>query len=125
MSAVKIKDMDSTLAYVVYMIMGSYFAGMECVSKLKEKQLKVTYAEQKRDNQIKYEQRCINYIDTMVVDEIPEEDFADKVEVKIVTADDGITRVGFEGFNWNLVMWGEDTTKGVMFHHQFTEKPSE
>ena len=123
---VKINNSNDAIAYVVYMIMGSYFKKTVCKSTLKEKQLKVVYWETKRDTQIKMEERCINYIDTKLVGVVPEEIFDDMVEVHFVpNAKEHRLDVLFEGFDWKLRMWGVNSSKGIMFDYKFVSQDIE
>lgn len=120
---VKLNDTNEVLPYIIYMIMGSYFKKAVCKSTLKEKQLRVVYCETKRDSQVKFEERCINYIDTKIVGVIPDEVFNDMVDVQFVLNNkEHRIDVLFTGFNWKLLMWGVNTTKGVLFDYKFISK---
>lgn len=116
---VKINNTNDAIAYVVYMIMGSYFKKTVCKSPMKEKQLKVVYGETKRDNQIKMEERCINYVENKLLGVAPEEIFGDMVEVhfKPNEAENRIDVI-FIGFDWKLIMWGTNSNKGIMFDYK-------
>lgn len=123
---VKINNSNDAIAYVVYMIMGSYFKKTVCMSTIKERQLKVVYCETKRDTQIKMEERCINYIDTKLVGEVPEEIFNDMVEVHFIpNTKEHRLDVLFEGFDWKLRMWGVNSSKGIMFDYKFVSRDIE
>lgn len=123
---VKINNSNEAITYIIYMIMGSYFKKTVCKSTLKEKQLKVVYCETKRDTQIKMEERCINYIDTKLVGVVPDEIFGDMVEVHFVpNAKEHRFDVLFEGFDWKLRMWGENSNKGIMFDYKFVSQDIE
>lgn len=123
---VKINNSNDEIAYVVYMIMGSYFKKTVCKSTMKEKQLKVVYCETKRDTQIKMEERCINYIDARLVGVVPEEIFEDMVEAHFVpNTKEHRLDVVFEGFDWKLRMWGVNSSKGIMFDYKFVSQDIE
>lgn len=114
-----VSDANNSIAYAIYMIMGSYFKKAVCKSSLKEQQLKVIYAEQKRENQFKIEERCENYIENRIVPEVPSEIFEDMVEVKMKSLNNKVI-VTFIGFDWQLSLSGENTGKGYMLEHHFT-----
>lgn len=124
---VRINNTNDAIAYVIYMIMGSYFKKTVCKSTMKERQLKVVYGETKRDNQIKMEERCINYIENKFIGVAPEEIFGDMVEVRFKPneKEDRIDVI-FTGFDWELTMWGNSTNKGIMFDYKLvTSDPDE
>lgn len=111
---------SNAIAYIIYMICGSYFKKAICMSKLREKQLKIAYSEQKRDNQIKLEERCDNYLNSRVLPKLPEEIFEDMVDVQFINSDNYII-VKFIGFNWTLEMWGVEENNVVNYSYNFNE----
>ncbi len=120
---VKVNNSNDAIAYAIYMIVGSYFKKTVCLSTIKERQLKVVYCETKRDTQIKMEERCINYVDTRIVGVIPDEVFGDMIEVKFVpNTKENRLEVVFYGFDWKLRVWGENSSKGIMFDYKFTSQ---
>lgn len=120
---VKVNDNNSVTSYIIYMIMGSYFKKAVCKSEMKERQLRVVYSETKKDNQIKIEERCANYIDSRIVGVIPDEIFDDMVEVKFIpNKKENRLDVLFTGFDWKLLMWGVNSPKGMMFDYKFVMK---
>lgn len=122
MNGANISNINDTAAYVVYMIMGSYFKKAVCTSSIKERQLKVVYSETKRDNQMNLEERCINYIDSKIVPYVPEEIFEDMVEVHFVpNKKENRLDVVFIGFDWKLTMWGVQQGNIVLFNYDFKE----
>lgn len=117
---VKVNNSNDAIAYAIYMIVGSYFKKEVCLSTIKERQLKVVYCETKRDTQIKMEERCINYVDTRLVGVVPDDIFEDMVEVKFVpNQKENRLEVVFYGFDWKLRVWGENSSKGIMFDYKF------
>ena len=120
---VKINDTKDTIAYVIYMIMGSYFKKTVCKSTLKEKRLSIVYGETKRDNQIKMEERCINFVENNILGSVPNEIFEDMVEVHFVTDEkENKVDVIFSGFDWRLIMYGKSSNKGIMFNYKLEKE---
>ena len=116
---VKVNNSNDAIAYAIYMIVGSYFKKAVCLSTIKERQLKVVYCETKRETQIKMEERCINYVDTRLVGVVPDDIFEDMVEVKFVpNQKENRLEVVFYGFDWKLRVWGENSSKGIMFDYK-------
>lgn len=124
---VKINNTNDAIAYVIYMIVGSYFKKTVCKSTMKEKQLKVVYGETKRDTQIKLEERCIKYVESKLLSIAPEEIFDDMAEVHFkLNKEANRIDVIFTGFDWRLTMWGDNTSKGIMFDYKLiTDDPDE
>lgn len=112
---------DAT-AYTIYMMFGSYFKKAVCTSKIKENKLKVAYKEQKRDNQIRLEERCEDYIEQHIVSEVPTEIFEDMVEVRFYDYSERGAIVTFTGFDWVIKMWAEEKYKCLNFHYEYTKK---
>ena len=115
MSATSLQDLS---AYVIYMMLGSYFKKAVCKSPLKEGQLRVSYSSQKRDNQIKAEERCDNYITSKLVPNVPENIFDDMVEVKF-SLNNGIYIVEFTGFDWKIYMWANQEGSNLLFDYKY------
>jgi hypothetical protein len=120
----KVNDKVGAATYVIYMMMGSYFKKAVCDSPLKLGQLRIAYCEQKSDNQIRMEERCVNYIDNRVVGVVPDNIFEDMVDVKFVRKD-SITVVRFIGLDWYLDMWGYIEKGNVNFDYKFTSNEEE
>ena len=62
MKKLNITSNQSAFEYALYMIAASYFTSARCVTGMKEKQLLISYKEQKLDNQYFMEECCINYM---------------------------------------------------------------
>lgn len=107
-------------AYVIYMILGSYFKKAVCVSTIKESQLRLAYLAQKRDNQINMEERCDNYVTSRLIPNVPEIIFNDMVEVRFLLNNDKYI-VEFTGFDWKISMWANQIGKSIMFDYEYRE----
>lgn len=107
-------------AYVIYMILGSYFKKAVCVSTIKETQLRLAYLAQKRDNQINMEERCDNYVTSRLIPNVPEVIFNDMVEVRFFI-NNGKYVVEFTGFDWKINMWANQMGKSTMFSYEYKE----
>lgn len=107
-------------AYVIYMILGSYFKKAVCVSTIKETQLRLAYLAQKRDNQINMEERCDNYVTSRLIPNVPEIIFNDMVEVRFLLNNDKYI-VEFTGFDWKISMWANQIGKSIMFDYEYRE----
>ena len=107
-------------AYVIYMILGSYFKKAVCVSTIKESQLRLAYLAQKRDNQINMEERCDNYVTSRLIPNVPEVIFNDMVEVRFLLNNDKYI-VEFTGFDWKINMWANQIGKSIMFSYEYKE----
>ena len=107
-------------AYVIYMILGSYFKKAVCVSPIKESQLRLAYLAQKRDNQINMEERCDNYVTSRLIPNVPEIIFDDMVEVRFFLNNDKYV-VEFTGFDWKINMWANQIGKSIMFDYKYIE----
>lgn len=118
-----ISNNNKSIAYAIYMMMGSYFKKAVCKSEILRKNLLLVYAETKRDNQIRLEERCENYIENFIVPNVPDEIFQDMVEVYFVNNKETNTlEVIFVGFDWKITMWGDSSAKGVRFDYIFSEQ---
>lgn len=117
---IQIDSSSELTAYIIYMIMGSYFKKTVCMSGIKERQLKVVYCETKRNIQMNMEEKCINYVDNKVVLELPEGIFDEIVEFHFVpnTKDHKLEAV-FLGSDWKLRMWGGMVDKNLRFDYKF------
>jgi hypothetical protein len=120
----KVNDKIGAATYVVYMMMGSYFKKALCDSTLRLGQLRIAYCEQKSDNQIKIEERCVNYIESRVIGVVPEIIFQDMVNVKFVRKDD-MTVVRFIGLDWYLDMWAYQNKGSINFDYKFMSNEDE
>ena len=119
MGITSVKDAS---AYTIYMMFGSYFKKAVCTSKIKENKLKIAYKEQKKDNQIRLEERCENYIEQHIVPGVPAEIFDDMVEVRFSDDSKRGTIVTFTGFDWMIKMWAEELYKYINFNYEYTKK---
>ena len=107
-------------AYVIYMILGSYFKKAVCASTIKESQLRLAYLAQKRDNQINMEERCDNYVASRLIPNVPKVIFNDMVEVRFLLNNDKYI-VEFTGFDWKINMWANQIGKSIMFNYEYKE----
>ena len=113
MGLTSVKDAS---AYIIYMMLGSYFKKAVCVSSSKESQLKIAYLEQKKDNQIKQEERCENYIEQRIIPVMPQEIFEDMVEVRFLDENNHIL-VEFRGYDWEITMWAEEDNRYINYYY--------
>lgn len=109
------------LAYTIYMMLGSYFKKAVCTSTIKEGQLRIAYNEQKKDNQVKYEEYCDRYIEDKIVPDVPEVIFDDMVEVSFIEDNSPSISVIFVGFDWKITMWAEEENNYIHFKHEYEE----
>lgn len=111
---------QEAMAYTIYMMLGSYFKKAVCNSNIRLGQLKLEYCEQKRDKQIKNEERCDYFIENKMIPNLPEIIFGDMVDVYFI-AENGIVYTKFVGFDWHIIMWADTSSKKTIFQYKFVE----
>ena len=119
MTKMQLTNSQAALGYAIYMIGGSYFKKARCKNEIHEKGLRVQYFEQKLDKQYDMEERCINYFEKVILQEVPEELFDRSVEVffKYLPDDKGC-EVYFMCSKFILIVRGEFKGKGTKFSYE-------
>lgn len=104
MMKMNVTNEKETLAYVIYMITGSYFKKVICEkAKLQEQKLFLYYQEEKREHQYFLEDQCIEYSENVLLTTLPEKIWEQEVEVHFRSSGD--TRwICFEGKNFVLAI---------------------
>lgn len=92
------------LEYAIYMIAGSYFKNVKCLSPNREMKMLLNYKEQSLDNQYRLEEACIRELHKMAR-KLPFSFFNQTVRAQIVKRDDHNVIVFSDGKTM-LVIWG-------------------
>ena len=90
--------------YIVYMMVGSYFAKTICPSKIREKRMFMYYKDTKEDIQYELEEKCINFVEKKMMKNLPQEIWNERVMVTLKSnvAVPGKTDIIFSGNGWEL-----------------------
>lgn len=83
MERMKLTDNQMALEYAMYMIASSYFKHATCRNRLLEQRMLIQYKEQKLDNQYRFEETCIAYMENLVK-KLPGKILTDDTEVHFV-----------------------------------------
>lgn len=108
-----------SLEYVIYMMAGSYFHNMNCVSKRLEERLYLHYCEQQLSKQYMMEEHCLRYVNTRLIPNLPPDLWEENVIVKLIPhpTNDTII-VKFIGKKYILCMNGAYRQKNISFDYE-------
>lgn len=108
-----------SLEYVIYMMVGSYFHSANCVSKRLEERLYLHYCEQQHKKQYMMEDRCLRYVNTRLLPNLPTDLWEENVIVKLVPDPTNETiMVKFIGEKYILCMRGAYKGKKSFFSYE-------
>ena len=101
---INVTNCPEAFDYVVYMIVGSYFAKATCNrSKFQERKLFLHYKEEKLKSQLAMEDACISFVEQNLLTGIPAEFWNSEVEVRICKRNERQSFICFDGKNFSLV----------------------
>lgn len=102
MNMYKLNDKQNALAYVIYMIVGSYFTKTKCISRYMERKLYLYYKEIGVNTQYIIEENCIKFAEKVLRKKLPVEIWEEEVKVQFPTVLDENQYVRFVGNSWTL-----------------------
>ena len=113
---------QKAMDYIIYMIVSSYFSKATCVSHNMENKLFLYYKETSINTQLKFEEKCIKYVEGVLTKELPNI-WNSNVEVKLVPDEYGIrTAIFIKGKGWLLRLTCNCfDEKGVKIKHKYIE----
>lgn len=95
--------LQKAMDYIVYMMVGSYFAGTQCLSRICEKKLFLNYKEIGVEKQIKYENECIWFTENVLMKKLPERIWNETVKVNMTPDASGKgTTITFVGEDFKM-----------------------
>lgn len=118
MKKISVSKNQENLNYAIYMIVGSYFKNALCKNTRLENRLSVQYREQKQENQIALEKRCLDYFKEKLLNKKALVD----VWKQSVVAEFTAHGVRFIGPEYALCIIAEDKGKETNFTCQLLKK---
>lgn len=113
---------QKALEYAIYMMVGSYFKKAVCLNKAYEETLRVHYCEQKLDNQYHMEDQCIKYVESVLMEELPEDIWQEEVEARILVLPNAPSEIRFTSPKYMLRLLGSFDGKKVKIEHLLLKK---
>lgn len=112
-----------TFAYAIYMIAGSYFKKVECLSPMLESKLRIAYVDQKLDKQYNMEDKCIQYVEKVMMSKVPADLFDAEAKVKIgLIPGTDVYEMKFITKKYILFMKGNYAGKNTVIAHKVEKK---
>lgn len=110
---------QKAMDYIVYMIVGSYFDGMECMNKKVEKKLFLFYKDIRTKRQYAMEEKCIRYVEHYIMKDVPGAIWNENVKVYL-KQDEALlaTTVCFKGKDFVLKVASDFIDGNNMLRHE-------
>lgn len=113
---------QKAMEYVVYMMVGSYFKKSSCISKWMEGRAFIEYKEMNVNKQLVMEEMSINFVEKVLLKELPQDVWQKEMRVKFNSYEDGSSEIRFTGGEYLIRIFTLYKGKKTEFEYRIYKK---